>query len=121
LPWSIAPIAAGWGFGLAGAALHILHTAIFFSDSNQLFVYSHANAIRAAVIATVAPTMAAMVGLLRHDADQLVAREKLSEDGGRLQLESRESIGTTVAVLLPPDRLAPGYSLAALAARSAIA
>ena len=69
----------GLGVGLVGAALHILYTAVFFSDPGQLFAYSHANMIRAIVIALVAPAMATMVGLLRHEADQLLAREKLSE------------------------------------------
>src|SRR4051794_32796658 len=69
----------GLGVGLVGAALHILYTAVFFSDPDQLFAYSHANMIRAVVISLVAPAMATMVGLLRRDADRLLAREKLSE------------------------------------------
>ena len=41
--------------------------------------------------------------------------------GGHLALESREGIGTTASVLLPPERLAPGYSQTALSGRSATA
>jgi two-component system cell cycle sensor histidine kinase PleC len=41
--------------------------------------------------------------------------------GGWLRLESKEGVGTTASVLLPAERLAPGYSQAALPGRSAIA
>jgi len=92
----------GLGVGLVGAALHILYTAVFFSDPGQLFAYSHANMIRAIVIALVAPAMATMVGLLRHEADQLLAREKLSEaklTKLNAELEARVAARTMEAVL----------------------
>jgi signal transduction histidine kinase len=93
---------AGLGIGLVGAALHILYTAIFFSNPDQLFVYSHANMVRAVVIGMVAPAMATMVGLLRREADQLLAREKLSEamlTRLNAELEARVATRTTEAVL----------------------
>jgi signal transduction histidine kinase len=92
----------GLGVGLVGATLHILYTAVFFSDPDQLFTYTHANMIRAVVISLVAPAMAAMVGLLRREADQLVAREKLSETELtklNAELEARVAARTTEAVM----------------------
>jgi signal transduction histidine kinase len=92
----------GLGIGLVGTALHILYTAIFFSNPDQLFVYSHANMVRAVVIGMVAPAMATMIGLLRHEADQLLAREKLSEamlTKLNAELEGRVAARTTEAVL----------------------
>jgi signal transduction histidine kinase len=92
----------GLGVGLVGTAVHILYTAIFFSNPGQLFTYSHANAIRALAIAMVAPAVAAMVGLLRREADQLLAREKLSEaklSKLNAELEARVAARTTEAVL----------------------
>jgi signal transduction histidine kinase len=92
----------GLGVGLVGAALHILYTAVFFSDPDQLFAYSHANMIRAVVISLVAPAMATMVGLLRRDADRLLAREKLSEaklTKLNAELEARVAARTAEAVM----------------------
>jgi signal transduction histidine kinase len=92
----------GLGVGLAGAVLHILYTAVFFSNPDQLFAYSHPNMIRAVVISLVAPAMATMVGLLRREADQLLAREKLSEaklTKLNAELEARVTARTTEAVL----------------------
>jgi signal transduction histidine kinase len=92
----------GLGVGLVGATLHILYTAVFFSDPDQLFTYTHANMIRAVVISLVAPAMATMVGLLRREADQLVAREKLSETELtklNAELEARVAARTAEAVM----------------------
>jgi signal transduction histidine kinase len=92
----------GLGVGLAGAALHILYTAVFFSNPGELFAYSHANTVRALVISLVAPAMATMVGLLRHEADQLLTRAKLSEaklTKLNAELEARVAARTTEAVM----------------------
>jgi signal transduction histidine kinase len=75
---------------------------VFFSDPDQLFTYTHANMIRAVVISLVAPAMATMVGLLRREADQLVAREKLSETELtklNAELEARVAARTAEAVM----------------------
>src|SRR5882724_7094849 len=92
----------GLGIGLVGSGLHIVYTAIFFSDAHRLFAYSHANLVRAVVIAMVAPAMSTMVGLLRREADRLLARQKLSEaELTRLNadLEARVAARTAEAVL----------------------
>jgi signal transduction histidine kinase len=92
----------GLWVGLVGAAMHILYTAVFFSTPDALFAYSDANMVRAVVISLVAPAMATMVGLLRQDADQLLARAKLSEaklTKLNAELEARVAARTTEAVL----------------------
>src|ERR1700687_1210653 len=55
----------GGTVGLAGAAIHMLYSALFFSDAQHLFAYSNDNLARAVVIAVVAPAMGLMVGMLR--------------------------------------------------------
>ena len=82
--------------------MHILYTAVFFSTPDALFAYNHANMVRAVVISLVTPAMATMVGLLRQDADQLLARAKLSEaklTKLNAELEARVAARTTEAVL----------------------
>jgi PAS domain S-box-containing protein len=69
----------GVAVGLAGAAIHMLYSALFFSDAQHLFAYTGDNLARAVVIALVAPAMGLMVGMLRRDADRILAREKSTE------------------------------------------
>ncbi len=87
----------GVAIGLAGAAFHMLYAALFFSTPHHLFVYSGANATRVAVIAVVAPVMGLMVGLLRREADRVLARERATEDALRklnAELEARVAART---------------------------
>jgi signal transduction histidine kinase len=65
--------------GLLAAAMHVLFTAIFFSDAPLFLAYSRDNLVRVAVISLVAPGMATMIGLLRHASDDLLDRLKRSE------------------------------------------
>ena len=65
--------------GLAGALVHVLYTALFFSDPHHAFHYSSDNFARVMVIALVAPAMGLMVGLLRREADRLLAQQKTNE------------------------------------------
>jgi signal transduction histidine kinase len=69
----------GVAIGLAGAAFHVLYTAMFFSDPQHLFHYSGENLTRAVVIGLVAPAMGLMVGYLRREADRILARERATE------------------------------------------
>jgi signal transduction histidine kinase/ActR/RegA family two-component response regulator len=70
---------SGLTVGLVGAAIHVLYTAIFFSEADHLFTYDSANMVRTIAICVVAPTMATMIGLLRRSSDDLLARLKDSE------------------------------------------
>src|SRR5258708_32662811 len=82
--------------------MHTLYPVVFFSTPDALFVYGQANMVRAVVISLVAPAMATMVGLLRQDADELLARAKLSEaklTKLNAELEARVAARTTEAVL----------------------
>jgi signal transduction histidine kinase len=65
--------------GLVAAVMHVLFTAIFFSDAPLFLAYSRDNLVRVAVISFVAPGMATMIGLLRHASDDLLERLKRSE------------------------------------------
>jgi signal transduction histidine kinase/CheY-like chemotaxis protein len=69
--------------GLFAAAVLVGYTAIFFSDAPHVFghslTYSRPNLVRTLAITVVAPTMAAMIGLLRRASDDLLARLKDSE------------------------------------------
>jgi PAS domain S-box-containing protein len=93
--------------GLGGAAFHVLNTAIFFSQPGHLFTYSADNAIRAVVIAMVAPAMGLMVGYLRREADQRLAREQASEAAlVKLNAELEERVLTRTAELLQARNMA---------------
>ncbi len=65
--------------GLASAAVHVAYTALFFSEPGHPFTYDPDSLWRTIVVVFAAPGMAAMVGLLRREADQLLDREKLTE------------------------------------------
>lgn len=69
----------GIAIGLAGAAVHVIYAALFFSGPGHLFSYTGDNLTRAIVISLVAPAMGLMVGYLRHQADRILAREKSTE------------------------------------------
>ncbi len=69
----------GLAIGLAGAAMLVLYTAIFFATPHHFFVYTHDNFARVVVIALVAPAMGLLVGLLRREADRSLARHEASE------------------------------------------
>src|SRR5260221_6922366 len=63
----------GLAIGLVGAAMHMVNSAVFFSSDGHLFTYSEKNLERLLIIVVVAPAMAAMVGLLRREADRRLA------------------------------------------------
>lgn len=87
--------------GVAGAAVHILFTAIFFSDPGHFFVLSGDNWTRAIVISVVAPAMALMIGMLRRDADRTLVCEKLVEaELTKLNAELEERVLARTAELL---------------------
>jgi PAS domain S-box-containing protein len=69
----------GVAIGLAGALIHVAYTAYFFSDPHHLLAFSGDNLSRVIVIAVVAPVMGLMVGLLRREAFNTLAREKATE------------------------------------------
>ncbi len=82
----------GLAIGLIGAAIHVGYTAVFFSRPGHLFTYDHDSLWRTGVVVFAAPGMAAMVGLLRREADRLIEREKLNEAALRrlnAELEAR--------------------------------
>ena len=56
--------------GLANAGMHVLYSAIFFSETNYYFSYDSQSFARVLVFVVVSPTTAALVGLLRRRADQ---------------------------------------------------
>jgi signal transduction histidine kinase/ActR/RegA family two-component response regulator len=61
----------GLVLGLIAAAMHVVYATIFFSESSQLFVYSAPDLVRTIDFVVVAPTMAGMMGLLRHSLQRL--------------------------------------------------
>ncbi|MGO8920729.1 MAG: ATP-binding protein [Stellaceae bacterium] len=82
---------AGLVSGLAGAAMHMAYSAMFFSTPGHLFHYGRDNFLRTLAIVVVAPAMAAMVGTLRREADQraaeLVAAKAVAERANRAKSE----------------------------------
>jgi PAS domain S-box-containing protein len=60
----------GFVTGLAGAGMHVLYTAIFFSEPHHYFSYDGPSLARVLVFVVVSPTTAALVGLARRQADQ---------------------------------------------------
>jgi signal transduction histidine kinase len=82
----------GLAVGLIGAAIHVGYTAVFFSVPGHLFVYDRDSLWRTIVVVFAAPGMAAMVGLLRRQADRLIAQELHNEAALRrlnAELEAR--------------------------------
>jgi diguanylate cyclase (GGDEF)-like protein len=69
LPLAYTAYRGGLVIGLTAAALHMVHSAIFFSLPGSLFQYSSGNLVRLLVIAIVAPAMATMIGMLRRKSD----------------------------------------------------
>jgi PAS domain S-box-containing protein len=87
--------------GLASAAIHVFYTALFFSDPHHVFHYSSDNFARVVVIALVAPAMGLMVGMLRREADRLLARQKMSErDLAALNADLERRVAARTAELL---------------------
>ena len=74
----------GLVIGLANAGMHVLYAATFFSEPHYYFSYDSQSFARVIVFVVVAPTTAALVGLLRRQADQY---KQLNEDA-RLKAES---------------------------------
>jgi PAS domain S-box-containing protein len=56
--------------GLANAGMQVLYAAIFFSEPHDYFSYDSQSLARVLVFVIVSPTTAALVGLLKHQADQ---------------------------------------------------
>jgi diguanylate cyclase (GGDEF)-like protein len=69
LPLAYTAYRGGLAIGLAAAALHMAHSAIFFSVPGALLQYGGGNLERLIVIAIVAPAMATMIGMLRRKSD----------------------------------------------------
>jgi diguanylate cyclase (GGDEF)-like protein len=69
LPLAYTAYRGGLAIGLAAAALHMAHSAIFFSLPGNLFQYGNGDLVRLMVIVTVAPAMATMIGMLRRKSD----------------------------------------------------
>ena len=76
LPLAYSAYRGGLGIGLAAAVLHVGYTAIFFSQPGHLFQYDAENLARLLVIVVVAPSMAAMMGLLRRRTNLSVQQFK---------------------------------------------
>lgn len=97
----------GLGIGLVGSALQLIYTAIFLSDPHHLFVYSGDGLTRTIVWAAVAPGMAVMIGLLRREADRMLARERAAELALlKLNAELEERVGARTAELVEARRMA---------------
>jgi signal transduction histidine kinase len=87
--------------GLLGAAMHMLYSAVFFSDAQHLFVYSGDNLARMLVIVLVAPAMGLMVGLLRREADRIVSSQKTTETAlTKLNAELEQRVQARTAELV---------------------
>ena len=63
--------------GLANAGVHVLHAATFFSEPQYSFSYDSQSLARVLVFVVVSPTTAALVGLLKRQADQY---KQINED-----------------------------------------
>jgi PAS domain S-box-containing protein len=60
----------GFVVGLASSGMHVLYTAIFFSEPHHYFSYDSPSLARVLVFVIVSPITAALVGLTRRQADQ---------------------------------------------------
>src|SRR5271166_2322252 len=69
LPLAYSAYRGGLVTGLMAALLHVSYSAIFFSLPGHLLEYDTEDLVRTLVIAVVAPSMAAMIGLLRQKTD----------------------------------------------------
>ncbi len=93
LPLAYAAYRGGLSVGLLGAALHVGYSAVFFSLPGQPFHYDHENLTRLLVIIFVAPSMATMIGILRHRTDQsLAALRAAQHDLLRLNAELEQRV-----------------------------
>jgi signal transduction histidine kinase/FixJ family two-component response regulator len=86
--------------GLIAAAMHVVYAALFFSESGQLFVYSGPDLVRTIDFIVVAPTMAGMMGLLRHSSNELLKRLRASQSAlQRLNNELEQRVEERTAAL----------------------
>jgi diguanylate cyclase (GGDEF)-like protein len=69
LPLAYSAYRGGLAIGLTAAAMHMAHSAVFFSLPGSLFQYGGGNLVRLLVIVIVAPSMATMIGMLRRKTD----------------------------------------------------
>jgi PAS domain-containing protein len=60
----------GFVVGLISAGMHVLYTAIFFSEPHHYFSYDSPSLARVLVFVVVSPITAALVGLARRQADE---------------------------------------------------
>jgi diguanylate cyclase (GGDEF)-like protein len=69
VPLAYSAYRGGLIIGLMAALLHVSYSAAFFSLPGHPFHYDNENLMRTLVIAVAAPTMAAMIGMLRQKTD----------------------------------------------------
>ncbi len=85
----------GFAVGLANAAMHVLYTAIFFSEPHHYFSYDRQSLARVLAFVVVAPTTAALVGLLRRKADryeQVIESARRNAESAVEQYAERERL-----------------------------
>lgn len=80
LPLAYVAYRGGLAAGLVAAVLHLGYSAIFFSTPGALFHYDPDNLLRTLVIAVVAPSMAAMIGVLRRRSDLALIQLKTAQE-----------------------------------------
>jgi diguanylate cyclase (GGDEF)-like protein len=118
LPLAYTAYRGGLAIGLAAAALHMVHSAIFFSLPGSLFQYGGGNLVRLMVIVTVAPAMATMIGMLRRKSDLAIRElEAARKDLLRFTSELEKRVGERTSELA---KMARYDSLTGVANRTAL-